>query len=447
MPLNIVRNDITRMQVDAIVNSTNRWLSPGGHGVDASIHMAAGPQLMRELEKLGGCAPGEAVVTKAYDLPCSYVIHTVGPKWMGGDYGEEQTLRSCYSAVLDKAVLYGLNTVAIPVISSGAYRFPDNRAFEIAVEVITERLKSIDITVFLVVFGDRMTKISGTLFSEVAEYIDAEYIEQHFEKLRRSDKPHRERTTGRRRRVYEEDAWKSELLAEQTVIPDEEMPSHSAATFGDSSEGLFDDYEIQLPPVPEASVHMESSAPIPAKRKTDDKPPITDGTQISGAAYYNAGPGGAFKAKVVKESKKLKAEDLLPDFFSSQMKQRKSSYKLDEGFGEAVIRMQDETGMKSKELCFRANITKAVLSNIKQSIPGGSKQGYHPTKSTAIAVGIAFGLNVAEMNELIAKAGYTLSHSFLSDQIIECCIVKGHYDIYEINNVLYDFDQALLGSV
>lgn len=150
--LALLRGDITKLAVDAIVNAANTTLLGGG-GVDGAIHRAAGPELLAECRTLGGCRPGEAKITRGYSLPSRFVIHTVGPIWAGGNRGEPETLANCYRNSLRLAAENNLGTIAFPAISCGAYRYPIPEAARIAVETTTEFLrenKSIDQVTFVV---------------------------------------------------------------------------------------------------------------------------------------------------------------------------------------------------------------------------------------------------------------------------------------------------------
>ncbi len=335
MPLELVRNDITRMAVDAIVNAANPSLLGGG-GVDGAIHRAAGPQLLQACRKLGGCQTGQAKITPGYRLPCKYVIHTVGPIWQGGGQGERELLLSCYRSSLELAKAHGCETVAFPLISAGAYGYPKAQAMQAAVEAITAFLMDNDMTVYLVVFAKEAFQLGGKLFRDVAAYIDDVYVEAHLDARREA----------MRRR--------------------------------DQRENL--------------------SCPLPAAW-----------------APAPQEPGGA--------------EADLADMLS----------QVEDSFGQALLRLIDERGMSDAQCYKRANIDRRLFNKIKNN------PAYRPSKQTALAFAIALELDLDQTRALLAKAGFALSHSSKEDIVVEYCIMTGHYDIVEINEVLFQLDLQPLG--
>ena len=177
MPFEIVRNDITQMRVDAIVNTANPKPVIGS-GVDAGIHQAAGPELLAAREKIGRIGVGEAAVTPGFGLNAKYVIHTVGPVWRGGLLGEGKLLRGCYESSLALALENGCESIAFPLISAGNYGFPKDEALRIALDAIRGFLKDHEMMVSLVVFDRESFRLSRQRHREVASFIDDNYIQE-----------------------------------------------------------------------------------------------------------------------------------------------------------------------------------------------------------------------------------------------------------------------------
>ena len=352
MPFEIVRNDITKMQVDAIVNAANRTLLGGG-GVDGAIHQAAGPELLAECRTLGGCETGEAKITRGYRLPAKYVIHTVGPVWQGGLRGERKLLLSCYQNALRLALDADCESIAFPMISAGAYGYPKNQALAVAVEAISHFLLEHEMMIYLVVFGHEELLNGKKLFQDIKEYVDDVYVEHLLQSNRQSERQslwHRNRKTAL------------------------ERDSEYALRFSEAA--------------PKA---QSSQYPLPVD---------------------------AISA---------------PDWESLLQ-------QTDEGFSQALLRLIDERGMTDVECYKRANVDRKLFSKIR------SNPAYKPSKATVFAFAVALRLNLAETERLLQRAGFAISHSSRFDIIIEYFIKAKNYDIYEINEVLFDYDMPLLGS-
>ena len=188
MALSIVRHDITRIKADAIVNSTNEHFIVGGLGVDASIHYAAGPELKKALDEIGFCPIGSAVITGSYNIPtCKYIIHAVTPLYINGHYSEKELLQSCYRSILKLAVENGCKSIAIPLLSAGAYGYPRDEAYRIATSTIRDwiiRTDYLDLEISLVLYEKAAVEYGKSVDSDVYDYITDRYTESHKAALR-----------------------------------------------------------------------------------------------------------------------------------------------------------------------------------------------------------------------------------------------------------------------
>jgi len=179
MPMKIIRNDITKMPVDAIVNAANTTLKMGG-GVCGAIFSAAGAKkLQEECDSIGKCNVGQAVITSGYSLLARHIIHTVGPIWRGGSSGEANLLHNCYIYSLTLALQHKCKSIAFPLISSGIYGYPKDQALQIAISAMGEFLLNHEMMVYLVVYDNKSYVLSGKLFSAIEKYIDDNYVEEH----------------------------------------------------------------------------------------------------------------------------------------------------------------------------------------------------------------------------------------------------------------------------
>lgn len=188
MPIQLIRQDLTKMVVDAIVSPANPELRAGS-GLNGLIHKVGGSELTEACKKLNGCKTGEAKITAGFSLPCKYVIHTVGPVWHGGNNNEPALLSSCYKNALALATKHGCNTIAFPLISSGAYGYPKDKAMKVAINAISSFLFENDFDedplVYIVAYNKDAVAAGKKVFSKMDEYIDDRYVEEHANSRRR----------------------------------------------------------------------------------------------------------------------------------------------------------------------------------------------------------------------------------------------------------------------
>ena len=340
MPYMIIRNDITKLKVDAIVNAANTALQMGC-GVCGAIFAAAGAErLQNACDSLAPIKTGEAVITKGFSLPAKYIIHTAGPVFRDGKHNEEALLRSCYINSLELTVKYQCESVAFPLISSGIYGYPKAEALQVATDAIRDFIDENDINVSLVVFDKAAVEVSTELLGEVDSYIDEHYVEEHS-------------ASGRRLLDVEEDALSGKKIESQSM-PKQLMADEASEIFWAESVG--------------ASL-----------------------------------------------------DDLVGN--------------LDEPFSTTLLRLIDTTGRKDADVYRKANIDRRLFSKIRNN------ENYTPSKPTVIAFAIALELSLDQTEDLLERAGFALSNSRKFDVIVEYFIANRKFDIFQINEVLFSYDQ------
>lgn len=325
MPFQIVRDSIIHLKADAIVNAANTMLKMGGGVCGAIFHAAGTKKLQDACDKIGYCGVGQAVITPGFDLPAKYIIHTVGPVWQGGRSHEKELLTSCYEQSLALAKSERLDSIAFPLVSSGIFGYPKDRALEVAVAAIGAFLLKNDMTVYLVVYDKAAYQLSKERFHSIKSYIDEHYIEE-------------KQTYSNRGR---------------------EFPNAMCAPFD--------------------AMPMESSL-------------------------------------------------------------RDAVSHLEDTFAQSVLHWIDKLGQKDSDVYKRANLDRKLFSKLRNDAH------YQPSKATAIALSIALTLNLDQTQDLLGRAGYALSPASRSDMIVRYFIEQGNYNIFEINEALFEFDEALIGA-
>lgn len=358
MPFQIIRNDITKVAADAIVNTANPRPVIGG-GTDSAVYKAAGEaELLSARQNIGDIAPGNAVQTPAFSLKAKYIIHTVGPVWIDGKHGERDILRSCYANSLSLAAELNCESIAFPLIATGVYGFPKDEALDIALAEIGRFLLTNEMEVTLVVFDRKALKLSEKLVGEIDQYID-------------------EHSVGRlRRREYDWEDW--------------DLRSNRA---------------------------LEKENRLLRERRR-----VADAAEFEDAFLADAMPKAALSSipGVSEKFSEMSLEELLRRHNEDTFQQR-------------LFKLIDERHMKDSEVYKNANIDRKTFSKIR------CNADYHPKKTTAVALAIALKLDMAEMRDLLSRAGFAISPSSKFDLIISYFVEKKKYDIIEINMVLFDY--------
>ena len=346
MPFLMIRNDITKVAADAIVNPANRNLLQGS-GTSRAIYQAAGEQqLTAACEAIGHCDLGRAVCTPAFGLSAKYIFHAVCPAWHGGGFGEAEQLAGAYHSALELAAEYHCESVAFPLLSSGNYGYPKEQAFRIAVDTITQYVMEHDLTVYLVLYDRGSLAVSRKLFASVEEYIDDHYVAQNDESYQ-FDRRRRESVERRRWRLEEE-----------------------------------------------ATPMLETAAAPP--------PPAT--TPMAARSL----------------------EHLMDN--------------LGESFTTRLLRLIDERGLKDSTVYKQSNISRQHFSKIQ------CNRDYNPKKKTVLAFAVGLHLSEDETIDLLKSAGYAFSGGSKRDWIVRYCLEHKIYNINQVNTLLFQWDQELLGA-
>ena len=426
MPFTIVRQDITRMNVDAIVNAANPQLAMGG-GVCGAIFEAAGPaQLQAACDKVAPIETGGAAITPGFALPAQFVIHAAGPVYYQQDAEEsERLLRSAYTESLALAAKNDCTSIAFPLISSGIFGYPKADALRIATCAIRDFLETHDMDVYLAIYDQAAFELSEQLLGEVESYIDQNYVDEHF-----IDRPQRAARLLRPWRRGAQMAGAARAAASASMADEERTASEggiagAAPVTGERGAGATDAEAEAGEATDEAAAaafaDADGDATAVAATAFAGSSPLDEPFTCADAAIAES-PMNAFGAAPAPTGLDAVIEN------------------LDEPFNATLLRLIDAKGKTDVEVYKRANISRKLFSKIRTG------KGYTPSKRTIIALAIALELTPEETNDLLERAGYTLSHSQLFDVIVEFFIVHGKYDIFEINEVLFKYDQPLLGA-
>ncbi len=370
MALQIIRNNIINVEADAIVNTANPKVAVG-RGVDLAIYEAAGREKLLEARaRIGAMKPGDAAYTPAFDLHAKYIIHTVGPAWRGGDYGERETVAACYRNSLGLAKELGCESIAFPLIATGTYGFPKDEALRIAIAEISSFLLENEMEVMLVVFDKESFRVSGKLFSDIKLFIgDSEVDEQIGSERYR-----------RRNLFYGHGISRRENVVEHKNAAGSEERSYELM----EADSVLSDLECSY----KEDIVEEFSYAFPTPKESLDDRLI----------------------------------------------------HLDKTFQEYLFTLIDRKGMADTDVYKKANLDRKHFSKIRSNVD------YMPSKRTALALALALELSLDETKDLLARAGLALSPSLMSDRIIEYCIETKNYNIYDINCILFEYDQPMLGA-
>lgn len=409
MSFKIVRNDITKIKADAIVNTANPEPIYSA-GTDSAVYIAAGAEkLLEERKKIGRIAEGDVAVTPAFDLDAKYIFHTVGPIWQGGDYGEKETVSKCYLNCLNKAKELELESIAFPLLATGTYGFPKADALLIATSVFSSFLAENELEITLVVFDNESFALSDKIFAGVDQFIDENYVDE-----KTSEEYSYEHLVGA--------AGAMACAAASAAGPAAEPAEYIADECAEEPTEVRDEEEaIELRRARRREL---------IERDRKERRGLFGLRNKATTAECAVPPVAAEDGDRNRSTAKAAAPRSLEDVVKN----------VSETWQESLLRMITEKGYTDTEVYKRANVDRKLFSKIR------SNKEYQPKKNTAVAFALALRLNLDETKDFLMRAGYAFSPSSKFDLIIEYSIDHGVYDLMLINCALFDHDQPLLGA-
>ena len=412
MPFKIVRNDIIKMNTEAIVNTANAHAAVGS-GCDSAVYNAAGYEelLKYRTEKIGFMAEGEAFLTPGFNLRAKYIIHAVSPHYLGGSHGEEEKLRSCYRKSLWIAKENNIKSIAFPLISTGGFEYPKEEGMRIAVDEINAFLLSNDMLIYLVVFDQKSTMLGEKIHSDLEAYIDHNYVSEKW------DEEYGNKLYGNR-----------------------EYGNHNFSPVMPRSTGEGVCLSSAAPAAPEEK-RPRSNAKIPRKERKDSGSGALQTPKKAARNAFKPSPTGSiFRKKDTEPIAPVKAECLekdsirecneapFLDFYEQHESRLEERMKhISDTFSQYLMYLIEDKKMENAEVYKRAIVDKKVFSKIKNNAD------YHPQKLTALCLCVGAKLNLDESKDLLARAGYALSPCDKTDIIFSYFIENEIYDMIELD--------------
>ena len=378
MPFKIIRNDITKMQVDAIVNTANRE-PVYSTGTDAAVYEAAGAEaLLAARREIGFLQEGEAAITPGFNLPARYIIHAVSPCYIDGSCGEAEKLRSCYQRSLELALQYHCASIAFPLIATGNFGYPKAEGLEIALSVIHNFLMQEEMMIYLVVFDKESVRLSGQIYDDIEAFIDEHYVAE------------------KQRREYDP------LASPQCDRSADAVTQEKVADCVQFAPLMAENARFQTSATPKKWASRKAAA------ASEDSRPLDEALQLATKSLKPA-------------SKPRTLDDLMNN--------------VGETFQQMLFRLIDEKGREDVEVYKGAGKDKKLFYKIRSNV------NYQPTKHTVYAFALSLRLSLDETKDLLQTAGYAMSGSNRYDLIMRYVFEQGIYDLYKIDCILYDFGE------